>query len=164
MPSCGYRIDLPRAGRFLPEQAKALGVPVADWKRLQHGEAVWVDGIRIAPEQVLGAPRQGLRFVFSGDTAPCPNLRKAAEGADLLICDATYPEAAQEAQAKQYGHSTFAQGAKIAADAGAKRFWLAHYSPMITDPADFLPQAQAVFPAAECGFDGKQIVLQYEGN
>ena len=164
VPSCGYRIDLPRAGRFLPEQAKALGVPVADWKRLQHGEAVWVDGIRIAPEQVLGAPRQGLRFVFSGDTAPCPNLRKAAEGADLLICDATYPEAAQEAQAKQYGHSTFAQGAKIAADAGVKRFWLAHYSPMITDPAEFLPQAQAVFPAAECGFDGKQIVLQYEEN
>lgn len=164
VPSCGYRIDLPRAGRFLPEQAKALGVPVADWKRLQHGEAVWVDGIRIAPEQVLGAPRQGLCFVFSGDTAPCPNLRKAAEGADLLICDATYPESAQEAQAKQYGHSTFAQGAKIAADAGVKRFWLAHYSPMITDPADFLPQAQAVFPAAECGSDGKQIVLQYEGN
>ena len=57
-----------------------------------------------------------------------------------------------------------ALGAKSAADAGAQRFWLAHYSPMITDPADFLPQAQAVFPAAECGSDGKQIVLQYEEN
>ena len=162
VPSCGYRLDLPRAGRFLPEQAKALGVPVADWKRLQQGEAVVVNGTRIDPAQVLGAPRKGLRFVFSGDTAPCPSLRKAAEGADLLICDATYPEEAQEAQAKQYGHSTFEQGAKIAADAGAKRFWLAHYSPMITDPEEFLPRAQVVFPAAECGFDGKQIILQYE--
>ncbi len=162
VPSCGYRLDLPRAGRFLPEQAKALGVPVADWKRLQRGETVNVDGIAIAPEQVLGAPRKGLRFVFSGDTAPCASLKKAAENADLFLCDATYPEAAQEAQAKQYGHSTFAQGAQIAADAGVKRFWLVHYSPMITDPAEFLPQAQAVFPAAECGFDGKQITLQYE--
>ena len=162
VPSCGYRLDLPRAGRFLPEKAKALGVPVADWKRLQQGERVEKDGTLILPEQVLGAPRKGVRFVFSGDTAPCDGLRKAAEGADLLICDATYPEAAQKAQAKQYGHSTFEQGAGIAAEAGAKRLWLAHYSPMITDPEEFLPLAQAVFSAAECGYDGRQIVLRYE--
>lgn len=164
VPSCGYRLELPRAGRFLPQQAKALGIPVTEWKHLQHGEAVKVDGIIIEPSQVLGKPRKGLSFVFSGDTAPCAALKKAAEGADLFICDATYPEAAQEAQAKQYGHSTFEQGAKIAAEAGAKRFWLAHYSPMITDPEEFLPLAQAIFPAAECGFDGKQIILRYEEN
>ena len=164
VPSCGYRLELPRAGRFLPEQAKALGVPVKDWKHLQHGETVEVDGKIIEPSQVLSAPRKGLNFVFSGDTAPCASLKKAAEGADLFICDATYPESAQEAQAKQYGHSTFEQGAKIAAEVGAKRFWLAHYSPMITDPVEFLPLAQAIFPAAECGFDGKQIILQYEEN
>ena len=56
------------------------------------------------------------------------------------------------------------KNAEIAAEAGVKRFWLAHYSPMITDPAEFLPLAQAVFSAAECGFDGKQIILQYEEN
>ncbi len=164
VPSSGYRLELPRAGRFLPEQAKALGVPVMDWKRLQKGESVEVDGKRIEPAQVLSKPRKGLCFVVSGDTAPCAGLKKAAENADLFICDATYPESAQEAQAKQYGHSTFGQGAKIAAEAGTKRLWLAHYSPMITDPEEFLPLAQAIFPETECGFDGKQIILQYEEN
>ena len=66
------------------------------------------------------------------------------------------------AQAKQWGHSTFAQGAAIAKKADVRRFWLMHYSPMILEPEAALPNAQAVFPAAECGFDGKSITLQYE--
>ena len=49
-----------------------------------------------------------------------------------------------------------------AAKAGAKRLWLVHYSPMITDPEEELAQAQSLFPAAECGYDGKSITLQYE--
>ena len=73
-----------------------------------------------------------------------------------------YAEPEQEAQAKQYGHSTFGQSAALAAKAGAKRLWLVHYSPMITDPEEELAQAQSLFPAAECGYDGKSITLQYE--
>ena len=68
----------------------------------------------------------------------------------------------QEAQARQWGHSTFGQSAALAAQAGAKRLWLTHYSPMITDPEEYAEQAQGIFPAAECGFDGKSITLQYE--
>ena len=161
--SQGYRLDLPRAGRFSPEKARALGVPVQQWKALQQGQSVVLaDGSRAAPESVLGPARQGLSFLFSGDTAPCAALEQAAAGVDLLLCDATYALPEQAAQAKQYGHSTFGQSAALAARAGAKRLWLVHYSPMITDPEEELAQAQSLFPAAECGFDGKSIALQYE--
>lgn len=34
--------------------------------------------------------------------------------------------------------------------------------PMITEPEEYAAQAQSIFPAAECGFDGKSITLQYE--
>ena len=114
--------------------------------------------------EVLGAPRKGLRFVFSGDSAPCPALEQAAQGADLLLCDATYALPEQQEQAAQWGHSTFGQSAALAAKAGAKRLWLVHYSPMVTDPEEHLAQAQSIFPAAECGFDGKRITLHYEEN
>ena len=161
--SQGYRLDLPRAGRFSPEKARALGVPVQQWKMLQQGQSVALaDGSIAAPESVLGPARQGLSFLFSGDTAPCAALEQAAAGVDLLLCDATYALPEQAAQAKQYGHSTFGQSAALAAKAGAKRLWLVHYSPMITDPEEELAQAQSLFPAAECGFDGKSIALQYE--
>lgn len=161
--SIGYRLELPRAGKFDPERAAALGVPVRQWKDLQRGGSVMLeDGVVVLPGQVMGAPRKGLSFVFSGDSAPCVGLKQAAQGADLLICDATYALPEQEDQAKLYGHSTFGQSAELAQRAGAKRLWLAHYSPMITDPQEQLAQAQAFFPAAECGFDGKRITLLYE--
>lgn len=160
--SLGYRVDLPRAGKFLPEKARALGVPMQQWSLLQKGQPVQMADRTVQPDEVLGAPRRGLRFVFSGDTAVCPALEQAAQGADLLLCDATYALPEQEPQAKQWGHSTFGQSAALAARAGVRRLWLVHYSPMITDPETDLPQAQAFFPAAECGFDGKRITLQYE--
>ena len=163
VPSRGYRLDLPRAGRFDPAKARALNVPVPAWKLLQRGQSIPLEnGAMVAPADVLGPARRGLRFVFSGDTAPCPALEQAAQNADLFLCDATYPDNEQEAQAKQWGHSTFAQGAAIAKKADVRRFWLMHYSPMILEPEAALPNAQAVFPAAECGFDGKQIILQYD--
>lgn len=160
--SLGYRLELPRAGKFLPERARALGVPVQQWKLLQRGEAVEANGRTILPAEVLGPARKGLSAVFSGDTSPCPGLLQAAQGADLLICDATYALPEQEEQAKQWGHSTFGQSAALAVQAGAKRLWLTHYSPMITDPEEYALRAQSIFPAAECGFDGKSILLQYE--
>ena len=36
------------------------------------------------------------------------------------------------------------------------------YSPMITEPEECLHFAQGAFPRAECGFDGKQLTLQFE--
>ena len=162
VPSLGYRLELPRAGRFAPEKARALGVPVQQWKLLQQGQPVEAAGRRVLPQEVLGAPRRGLSVVFSGDTAPCAALAAAARDTDLLICDATYALPEQEAQAKQWGHSTFGQSARIAEQAGAHRLWLTHYSPMITDPEEALAPAQAIFPATECGTDGKTITLQFE--
>ena len=163
VPSRGSRLELPRAGRFDPAKAKALGVPVPQWKLLQRGESIPLEnGKIIEPSQVLGAPRKGLSVVFSGDTAPCTGLEQAAQGTDLLLCDATYPDDSYLAQAKQYGHSTFLQDAGLAARAGAKRLWLTHYSPIITDPEEARPAAAALFPPVECGFDGKQIILQYD--
>ena len=162
LENAAYRLELPRAGKFSPEQAQALGVPVQQWKLLQKGQSVAVEGRTVQPAQVLGAPRKGLSVVFSGDTAPCPYYLQAAHDADLLICDATYALPEQEDQARQWGHSTFGQSASLAAQARAKRLWLTHYSPMITDPEEYAAQAQSIFPAAECGFDGKSITLQYE--
>ena len=50
----------------------------------------------------------------------------------------------------------------LAARAGARRLWLTHYSPMIREPEDYLPGARALFPAAECGADGKRLTLRFE--
>ena len=163
VPSQGYSFTLGRTGVFQPERARALGVPVNLWGLLQKGQSVQAgEGRTVAPEMVLGEPRKGLKFVFSGDTAPCDSLVRAAEGADLLICDATYGDDAQAAQALDHGHMNFAQAATVAARARAKRLWLAHYSQMIEAPSDYLPNAASIFPEAICGEDGMSITLRFE--
>ena len=101
-------------------------------------------------------------MVFSGDTARCDALTDAAKDADLLVCEATYGENEQAQLALDHGHMNFAQAAQTAAEAGAKRLWLVHYSQMITDPEEYIENARAIFPAAECGADGKRITLQIE--
>lgn len=162
VPSQGYRFTLSRPGRFMVEKARALNIPQKDWGRLQRGETVEVEGHAIAPADVLGEPRKGLSVVFTGDTIPCEAVREAAQGADLLIMEATYGENDQEALALEHGHSTFAGTAKLAAEAQVRRLWLAHYSGMIDDPAAYLSNAQAHFPETVCGEDGMTLTLAFE--
>ncbi len=164
VPCVGYKITLPRVGKFQPQKALALGVPQRSWARLQKGEDVLLeDGVTcITPSQVLGEARSGLSVVYGTDTRICKGLHLAAKDADLLICDSTYPSDEYKEKAKEFGHSTFPQVAKLAAAQGAKRLWLTHFSAAIQAPEEHLENATAHFAAAEIGFDGKSIDLIFE--
>ncbi|MCR5834035.1 MAG: ribonuclease Z [Selenomonadaceae bacterium] len=162
VPSQGYRFDLSRAGKFMPQRAKELGIPVKQWGILQRGESVTLDGKIILPEEVLGEERKGLSFVFGGDTMMCDNLIAAARGADLLISEATYGENEQATLAEEHGHMNFAQAAQVAARAQVKELWLTHYSQMIVNPQEYLPNATAIFKNTLCGRDGLSTTLRFE--
>ncbi len=162
VPSVGYRFVLPRAGRFLPQQAQALGVPQSLWGSLQKGKpAAALDGSIVQSRQVMGPARAGLTVVYATDTGPCAHLPEFAKGADLLICDATYAGEEELDKAQLYGHSTFAQCGQLAAQAGVKQLWLTHYSGALTDPQSELYRAQKAFPKAQAGFDGKHLQLKF---
>lgn len=158
VPCRGYALTLPRAGRFDPERARAAGIPVALWRRLQAGEAA--EGF--TPHQVLGPPRRGLKVVYATDTRPCPALLAAARDADLLCMDATYADDADLDKAKQYGHSTCREAGDTAARAGVRRLWLTHYSAAVTDLAPGLVAAQRAYPGAVAGTDGMRLELDFD--
>lgn len=162
VPSRGYCFTLFRPGKFMPEKAKALGVPLKLWNQLQKGEKAEFDGVTVLPEQVLGEPRKGLKFVFSGDTAYCGSLIDASRGADLAVYDATYGENGQAELATEHGHMNFAQAADAAKKAGVKQLWLSHYSQMIQEPSDYLQNAAEIFENAVCGHDGLSAELKFE--
>jgi ribonuclease Z len=144
----GYRVDeRPRPGRFDVERARELGVPEGPlWGRLQAGDDVTLDdGRMIRSLQVLGPPRPGKSVAYCLDTRPCPSSIELARGVDLLIHEATYTEEL-EAEAREYGHSTAAQAARTARDAGARRLLITHFSTRYPDPAVLLEEARAIFP------------------
>lgn len=160
--SQGYCFQLERAGKFFPERATELHIPVNMWSKLQKGQSVEANGKIFIPEQVMGGRRKGIKFIFTGDSSPCENIVKAAENADLMICDATYGEYEQAELAFERGHMNFAMAAGCAEKAKVKKLWLSHYSQLIKDPEEYLSIASAVFPETECGFDGKRITLYFD--
>ncbi|QED28538.1 ribonuclease Z [Microvenator marinus] len=148
IPTWGYTyIEDARPGRFDLDKARELGIPAGPlYGRLQRGEAVILeDGREVHPSDVLGHARPGLRIAYCTDTQPCEGAVELARGADLLIHESTYP-AGDEKLAKERGHSTSADAARCAKEAGAKKLVLTHLSQKHMRLDDFLTGARDIFP------------------
>ena len=164
IPCLAYRLDLPRARRFDPERARALGVPLPLWKRLQGGSAVSYDGRRVTPDDVLGPARRGLRLAYVTDTRPTPDLPGFVGGADLLVCEGTYGDPADADNAVENKHMLFGEAAELARAGGVRELWLTHFSAKLTRPTDFLRHATAVFPETVVGHDHLAATLSFDDN
>jgi ribonuclease Z len=152
-----------RLGRFNPDRARELGIPEGPlWGRLHKGETVVLDdGRSIAPADLVGAPRRGRTLVYSGDTRPSLTVVEAARGADLLIHEATFGSDELE-RAKETGHSTAAEAARVAVEAGARRLVLTHISPRYSrDAPELLAEARAIFPETVVARDGLTVDVPF---
>jgi ribonuclease Z len=157
-----YRADLGRARRFDPGRAEALGVPLVHWRTLQRGKPVTWPGGTATPDEVLGPPRQGLAVAYVTDTRPVSALPAFLAGVDLLVCEGTYGDSADQAKAVERGHMTFREAATLARAAEAGALWLTHFSPALAEPHAFLAEAAAVFPATTVGYSGLMTTLSFE--
>jgi len=142
----GYAVDEPdRPGAFDTGAADALGIPFGPERgALQRGESITLDdGKVVGPDSVVGEARPGRRVVITGDTAPVETVQVLAEGADLLVHEATFGEDERDRAADTL-HSTARQAAEIAAAADVRMLALTHFSPRYFGP-DLLDEATAVF-------------------
>jgi ribonuclease Z len=148
----GYRVEEPDGVRMLPERLAAHGVHGPAITRIQQRGALDVDGQTVRLEDV-SVPRRGQVFAFVMDTRLCDGAFALAEGADMLVAEATFlSEHADLADA--YGHLTASQAGTIARDAGARLLVLTHFSQRYTDVAD-----RARIEAAKV-FDGEIVVAE----
>jgi ribonuclease Z len=163
-PSLGYILkEQVRRGRFDVEKAKAAGIPEGPlWGKLAKGEVVELaDGRTLTADGFVGATRPGRLVAFTGDTRPCAATVDAAQGADLLIHEATFGEAERD-RAKDTGHSTAKEAAQVALAANAKRLLLSHVSARYSISADELvKEAREVFPNASVAKDGLEVDVPF---
>jgi ribonuclease Z len=131
---------------FLVKQAEALGVPAGpERSQLVAGRPVTLaDGRTIYPDDVLGPPRPGTKFVFIGDAAETRNLEEAACDADALVIEATYTSLEADV-AREFGHLTARQAAELALTAGARNLILHHISRRYSG-REILDEAVQLFP------------------
>ena len=95
----------------------------------------------------MGETRRGRKLVFSGDTSPCDMVRVAADGADVLVHEATFTSEERD-RALETGHSTARQAAELAAEAGVGLLALTHVSTRYAG-GEIRDEARAIFPSTE---------------
>jgi ribonuclease Z len=90
-------------------------------------------------------PTIGLRFeldqgshvlAYSCDTEPSQSVQRLAEGAEVLIHEAT---------GSSIGHTSPEKAGEIATQAGVGALYLIHYPPQLVDPEDLLARAMQTF-------------------
>jgi ribonuclease Z len=155
----GYAlVEDDRKGEFDRQKAEAeLGIPPGPkYSKLHRGEPVEHDGRTVRPEEVVGPPRPGRRFVYTGDTRPAETTVAAAEGADLLVHDATFAEDDAD-RARETAHATAREAADVATRAGAKRLALTHVSSRYAGRTDRLERE------ARAAFEGERAFVADDG-
>ena len=158
----GYSIEIDRKGRFNPEKAKELNLPVKCWGLLQKGKTIIYEDKKYTPDMVMGERRKGLKVTYTTDTRPVQAIVEAATGADLFICEGMYGEPDKEAKAREYKHMTFKEAATIAKEANPNEMWLTHYSPSLVKPQLYMDTVTKIFPNAKAGKDGMSVDLKFE--
>jgi len=83
----------------------------------------------------------GRSLVYSGDTAPCPNLTELAAGCDVLLCEA---ESAQAPAEGEQVHHTPENTGDTASAAGVSRLIVTHVGRFLT-PQQAVARASARF-------------------
>ncbi len=160
----GYALaEHTRLGRFHPDRARDLGIPEGPlWGWLHKGETIILeDGRTFGPADLVGQPRQGRTVVYTGDTRPHLPVIEASRGADLLVHEATFGGDELE-RARETGHSTAAEAARVALEAGVRRLVLTHISPRYTrDAPELLAEARAVFPESIIARDGMTVDVPF---
>ncbi len=159
----GYTLEIPRKGTFDAARAKAQGIPLAYWNRLQKGETIMdEEGREYTPEMVLGPVRKGLKVTYTTDTRPLPVIAEQAKDSDLFICEGMYGEPEKDKKAREYKHMTFKEAAGLAVKAQPKEMWLTHFSPSLVYPENYLGDVQKIFQQTYLGRDGKSVTLNFE--
>ncbi|MDY6765915.1 MAG: MBL fold metallo-hydrolase, partial [Candidatus Nanohaloarchaea archaeon] len=102
---------------------------------------------------------EGRKIAYTGDTAAHGNIVDAAEGADVLIHEATVTQELLGGREKR--HSSALQAAEMAKRADVDLLILTHFSRRFDkDPEPLLEEAREVFENTELAEDGKHFGIE----
>lgn len=161
VPCCGYlfREHAPRP-HIRRDMIDFLGVPFHAINTIKAG-ADWVDANGKVWENsklVIPHEEKARAYAYCSDTLYRPSLVEQLKGVDLLFHEATFADAERK-RAKETGHSTSVQAAKIAVDSHVKRLVIGHFSARYENETVLLEEAQRIFPNSIAATEGMKISL-----
>ncbi len=135
IPCYGYRItELDQPGKLDSAKLQALRIPSGPiYRQLKQGKEIqledgrWIDG-----KQFIGPTIRGRIVTILGDTQYCQGSLHLAQGADVLVHEATFAKDRQPL-AVAYDHATSFDAARTAQEAQAKVLIMTHISSRYQD-------------------------------
>lgn len=147
MPCCGFLFaEKPRPNHIIREMVDFYQVPVYELNRIKNGADYVTPEGETVPNSRLTAPAEPPRsYAYCSDTIYMPSVVEQVKGVDLLFHEATFADE-DAPRAKETFHTTAAQAAELAKNAGVKRLLIGHFSARYEDETVLLQEASAVFP------------------
>ncbi|MFB3106129.1 MAG: ribonuclease Z [Pseudomonadales bacterium] len=155
--SWGFRFSSPPTRSIVPEQVEALGLAGPLIGKLKAEGEIEHDGNTVRLEDVSEI-KPGFTVAFVMDTRTCAGAMELARDADVLIVESTFGEE-YSADAERFGHLTASQAAQIAADSGAKKVILTHFSQRYRDVSSLRDEATNIFNNVVMAQDGDRVLL-----
>ena len=147
IPSCGFLFaEKARPNHIIRDMVDFYKVPVYELNRIKNGsDYVTPEGEVIANTRLTRPSDPPRKYAYCSDTIFRPEIVKQLSGVDLLFHEATFAES-ELARAKETYHTTAAQAARIALEAGVRQLVIGHFSARYEDESILLKEASAVFP------------------
>lgn len=127
-----------------------------------HADAEYSDvlpGAVIPNSRLTYLPYQPRSYAYCTDTLYSGKVASLVAGVDLLYHEATFA-AADKALAKDTGHTTTEQAAKVAVMAGVGRLLIGHFSGRYKDEQQLVHEARALFPTTDAAEEGRTYTIE----
>lgn len=147
LPCCGFLFaEKQRPNHILRDMIDFYQVPVYELNRIKNGADYQTPAGELIPNARLTSPSAPpRRYAYCSDTIYLPSVIEQVKGVDLLFHEATF--ANEDApRAKETFHTTAAQAAGIAREAGVKKLLIGHFSARYEDESILLEEASNIFP------------------
>lgn len=161
VPCCGFLFrEKPLLPHIRRDMIDCYQIPISQINNIKNGADWTTEEGELVENSRLTYPAAAPRsYAYCSDTRYIPTLHQLVKGVDVLYHESTY-DSEHEDRAKLYYHSTAAQAAQVALDAGVGKLLLGHYSARYDDESVILREAQRIFPnsfltAEEMIFDVK---------
>ncbi len=144
--------------KFHEKKAHKLGLKGRLFTEIQKKGFVTVGKKKIKLEDVSWV-KKGLKIVYSGDAFPDESLARAAEDADILICEGTL-DPSMKKEAEERFHCTMEDAARTAKKAKAKKLVITHISPRYSDADElkkFEKDVKKIFKNTVFAHDGMKL-------
>lgn len=147
MPCCGYLFrEKPVLPHIRRDIVDMYGISVAQINNIKNGaDGISADGETIPNKQLVMPAEPPRSYAYCSDTRYIPDLHHLLKGVTTLYHESTYGND-NILMAEKYMHSTAAQAATVAKEAGVGQLILGHYSARYEDETVLLREAQEIFP------------------